>query len=204
MSGPAPTASGIQPGGMAWLAHALAGRGTRTVEGLDQAPTAMDLAMMDRALDLAKAAAGAGEVPVGAVVYRTSDGDVIAEGANTRERRRSFAGHAEFDAMAQACAALGDWRLNECTLVVTLEPCPMCAGAIVNARVGRVVFGASDPKAGAVRSLYRLCDDSRLNHRSAIVPGVRGEECAEVLRTFFKVLREERKQESKRATGARD
>lgn len=184
---------GVHPGGMAWLAHALAHRGVRAVDGVDHAPTATDLMMMDRALDLARAAGGAGEVPVGALVYRTSDGAVIAEAANTREACKDFAGHAEFDAMARACALLKDWRLNEYTLVVTLEPCPMCAGAIMNARVGRVVFGASDAKAGAVRSLYRLCDDPRLNHRSMIVPGVRSEECAQVLREFFRGLRAKRR-----------
>ncbi len=202
MSGPVQVEGGVHPGGMAWLAHALCGRGTRAVVGVDQAPTAIDVAMMDRALGLARAAAAMGEVPVGAVVYRTSDGDVIAEAANTRERRRNFAGHAEFDAIAQACASLGDWRLNEYTLAVTLEPCPMCAGAIVNARVGRVVFGASDAKAGAVRTLCRLCDDPRLNHRAAIVPGVRGEECAEALRSFFKSVREARQRAGKAAPSA--
>lgn len=182
----------IEPGGMKWLAHALADRGPRAIAGVDQAPTATDLAMMRVALDLARAAAAAGEVPVGAVVYRTSDGSIIAQGANTREGRRSFAGHAEFDAMAMACRAIGDWRLNDCTLVVTLEPCPMCAGAIVNARVGRVVYGAADPKAGSVRSLHRLCDDPRLNHRASIVPGVCAQDCAQVLREFFKGLRKSR------------
>lgn len=204
MSGKGPIGVGIQPGGMAWLAHALADRVPRVVPGMDQAPTAIDLAMMDRALELARVGAAAGEVPVGALVYRTSDATILAEAANTREARKSFAGHAEFDAMAQACGVLGDWRLNECTLVVTLEPCPMCAGAIVNARVGRVVFGASDPKAGAVRTLYRVCDDARLNHRSAIVPGVRAGECGEVLRAFFKGLREQRQQGRRGSAGARD
>lgn len=192
----------IHPGGMRWMAHALADRRTRTIEGVDQAPTTTDEAMMDRALDLARAAAAAGEVPVGAVVYRTRDGQLLAEAANTRERRKDFAGHAEFDAMARACQALGDWRLNDCTLVVTLEPCPMCAGAIMNARVGRVVFGASDPKAGAVRTLYQLCDDPRLNHRATIVPHVRHAECAQVLRTFFKRLRDARAKGAAPATKA--
>lgn len=188
--------AGVQPGGMAWLAHALSGRITRSVAGVDQAPTATDLRMMSRALELARIAAAKGEVPVGAVVYHSSDGRIIAEGVNSREERKDFAGHAEFDAMARACDTLGDWRLNECTLVVTLEPCPMCAGAIVNARVGRVVFGASDAKAGAVRTLYRLCDDPRLNHRAAIVPGVCGEACAAVLRSFFKDLRAARRRDA--------
>lgn len=189
---------GFHPGGMGWLAHALGGRGTRAIEGVDHAPTPIDVAMMGRALELARSAAAMGEVPVGALVYRTSHGNVLAESGNTREGRKTFAGHAEFDAMAQACAALGDWRLNECTLVVTLEPCPMCAGAIVNARVGRVVYGAGDAKAGAVRSLYRLCDDPRLNHRATIVPGVCGEECARLLRAFFKDVRETRRRRSPR------
>ncbi|MEL7474154.1 MAG: nucleoside deaminase, partial [Planctomycetota bacterium] len=104
---------------------------------------------MARALDLAREASEAGEAPIGAVVYVTGTGEAIAEARNTRERDRDPAGHAEFTAIRAACTRVGDWRLNHCSVVVTLEPCAMCAGMIVSARVGRVVFGAEDPKAGA-------------------------------------------------------
>lgn len=150
---------------------------------------ARDDAMMARALELAREAAGAGEVPVGAVVYDTVTGDVLGEGANRREADRQPWAHAEFIAIQRACAHVGDFRLNTCSLAVTLEPCPMCAGLIINARLGRVVYGASDPKAGAVRSLFELLEDRRLNHRSIVVAGVRERECAELLTAFFRELR---------------
>ena len=152
-------------------------------------PSPLDLAMMDRALALADEAAAAGEVPVGAVVYATATGEVLGEGRNTREGDRVPWGHAEFLAVQAACARRSDWRLNDCSLAVTLEPCPMCAGLLVNARVGRVVFGASDPKAGAVRTLYELLEDDRLNHRCEVVPGVRAEQAAQRLTAFFRDLR---------------
>ncbi len=145
--------------------------------------------MMRRALELADQAQQIGEVPVGAVVYETDTGTILGEGSNTRECDKNPTGHAEFTAILNACKAIDDWRLNHCTLVVTLEPCPMCAGLIVNARVGRLVYGADDPKAGAVRSLYNLCDDERLNHRSDIIAGVMAQESSEVLKAFFKRLR---------------
>lgn len=148
-----------------------------------------DDAMMARALDLARDAARAGEVPVGAVVYETDSGRVLGEGRNAREGDRTPWAHAEFLAIQRACQELGDWRLNHCTLAVTLEPCPMCAGLIVNARVGRVVYGADDPKAGAARSLYELLTDTRLNHRCEVIAGVRAEESAAMLRAFFAGLR---------------
>lgn len=158
-------------------------------------PSETDIAMMGRAMRLADQSAQAGEVPVGAIVYDTTTGDIIAQAHNTREMHNNPAGHAEFSAVLSACKAIGDWRLNHCTLVVTLEPCPMCAGLIVNARVGRLVFGASDAKSGAVRSLFRLCDDPRLNHRCEIHAGVLGEECAGQLSSFFRDLRDKRKGE---------
>ena len=142
-----------------------------------------DVRFMDRALDLADRAARLGEVPVGAVVVVA--GAVVAEGFNRREMDRDPLAHAELVALAGASARLGRWRLFDATLYVTLEPCPMCAGAVVNARVGRLVYGADDPKAGAVRSLYGIADDPRLNHRAEIVAGVRGAEAAERLRRFF-------------------
>lgn len=145
--------------------------------------------MMRRALALADRAALAGEVPVGAVVYETATGRVLAEAANSRERDKDPAGHAEFSAITAACRSIHDWRLNHCTLAVTLEPCPMCAGLLVNARVGRLVYACDDPKAGAVRSLFRLADDPRLNHRCEILTGVLAEESAARLTAFFRKLR---------------
>lgn len=153
--------------------------------GAPDASGERDEAMMRRALELASRASEGGEVPVGAVVYETGSGNVVGEGHNTREGASDPAGHAELIAIREACARRGDWRLNDCTLVVTLEPCAMCAGLIVNARVGRVVYGADDPKAGAVRSLRRLLEDPRLNHRVRPVRGVLREECAAMLRAFF-------------------
>ena len=158
----------------------------RTAPGL---PTETDVAKMRRALELARAAAAEGEVPVGAVVYETSSGRVLGEGANRRECDADPSAHAEFLAIVRASAAIGDWRLNHCTLVVTLEPCAMCAGLIVNARVGRLVFGASDPKAGATGSLYDLTEDPRLNHRVTPIKGVLAEESATMLRAFFRERR---------------
>ena len=196
------------PTGMLWLAHALAltqakhtlsktrasaNHHSTLPEPTQTEPTQTDLAMMDRALALAQAAAIKGEVPVGAVVYHTGTGAVVSFATNTRETLKDPAGHAEFDAIRAACAAINDWRLNDYTLVVTLEPCPMCAGLIVNARVGRVVFGARDPKAGAVRSLLRICDDPRLNHRSTIIEGVHATQCAAELAAFFAALRARKK-----------
>ena len=165
----------------------------RQPEHTQPEPTELDVEMMRRAIELAQLSADAGEVPVGAIVYDTSSGEIIAQAHNTREMHNNPAGHAEFSAISSACDAIGDWRLNHCTLVVTLEPCPMCAGLIVNARVGRLVYGASDPKAGAVRSLFELCDDQRLNHRCEIHAGVLGDACAEQLTSFFKALRAQRK-----------
>lgn len=156
------------------------------------APTETDRAMMARALDLAEAAASAGEVPVGAVVYETESGRVLAEAANRRECDRDPSAHAEFLAIAAACRSIDDWRLNHCSLAVTLEPCPMCAGLIVNARVGRVIYGADDPKAGAVRTLYTLLNDDRLNHACEVIPDVMAGESAELLRAFFRSLRDRR------------
>jgi len=139
---------------------------------------------MALALEEAEAAAAAGDVPVGAVVLGP-DGTLLARRHNERELRRDPVAHAELLAVQDAAAVLGDWRLTGCTVVVTLEPCPMCAGALVAARVGTVVFGAADPKAGACGTLYNLCVDPRLNHEVAVVPGVRSEACSAVLSAFF-------------------
>jgi tRNA(adenine34) deaminase len=123
-------------------------------------------------------------VPVGALVLGP-DGEVLARRHNERELRRDPVAHAELLAIQDAATALGDWRLTGCTVVVTLEPCPMCAGALLAARVGRVVFGAADPKAGATGSLYNLCADPRLNHEVEVVAGVRADECSAQLSAFF-------------------
>lgn len=135
------------------------------------------------ALDEARLAAGKGEVPVGAVVVH--DGRVVARAHNLRESTRDPLAHAEVLAIRMAAAVLGRWRLVGCTLVVTLEPCPMCAGAVVNARPERLVFGASDPRAGAVGSLMDIVRNERLNHRAEVVSGVLADESAALLKAFF-------------------
>ena len=138
---------------------------------------------MRLALDQAAEAATHGDVPIGAVVVR--DGEVIAARHNERELTGDPTAHAEVLAIRDAARVVGHWRLLDCTLYVTLEPCVMCAGALVNARIGRVVFGATDPKAGAVDSLYQVCSDPRLNHRPPVSAGVRAEEAGALLRAFF-------------------
>ena len=144
---------------------------------------------MREALEEALLALQTGDVPVGCVVVRDSDARIIGRGRNRREADRDATAHAEILALRQAAASLGQWRLEACTLLVTLEPCPMCAGAIVNARVPRVVFGAHDPKGGAAGSLMNLLADPRLNHRAEVVSGVLREQCARPLRDFFRAQR---------------
>ena len=145
-----------------------------------------DLQFMDEALALAREAAAEGEVPVGCVITR--NGEIVGRGRNRRETGRTALGHAEIEAISEACRNLGGWRLWECTLYVTLEPCPMCAGAIVNARIPRVVFGASDAKCGACGS---VCDLFAMdfNHHPQVTSGVREEEAAALLKEFFLNLR---------------
>ncbi|CAG0971868.1 dCMP deaminase [Rhodocyclaceae bacterium] len=138
---------------------------------------------MTEALRQARRAYAAAEVPVGAVVVR--DGRVIGRAFNQVELLKDATAHAEMLALTQAQAAVGDWRLNDCTLYVTKEPCPMCAGAIVHARVGRVVFGANDPRAGAAGGVLNLLQFPTLNHRCQITAGVRQADCAGLLRQFF-------------------
>jgi tRNA(adenine34) deaminase len=140
-------------------------------------------AAMTMALDEAAEALRHDDVPVGALVLR--DGEVIARRHNERERSGDPTAHAELLALRDAAAVVGSWRLDGLTLVVTLEPCPMCAGALVGARLDRVVFGAADPKAGACGSLYNLCVDPRLNHEVEVVAGVRAGESADLLTAFF-------------------
>jgi tRNA(adenine34) deaminase len=142
---------------------------------------------MQEALGLARQAAAEGEVPVGAVALH--DGQPVGRGRNRRESDRDPTAHAELHAIQEAARSLGRWRLTGVTLVVTLEPCAMCAGAMVLARIDRLVLGASDPKAGAVGSLMDLSADPRLNHRFPVERGVRAEECGAVLRDFFRARR---------------
>ena len=144
---------------------------------------------MRLALDEARAALPSGDVPVGAVVVGP-DGAVLGRGRNVREAEGDPTGHAEVRALREAAAALGEWRLAGCTLVVTLEPCTMCAGALVLARVDRLVYGAEDPKAGAVGSLWDVVRDRRLNHRPEVVGGVLEAECAALMESFFLLHRE--------------
>lgn len=142
---------------------------------------------MALALAEAEQAAAEDEVPIGAVIVR--DGQILGSAHNQREQLRDPTAHAEMIAITQAAAALDSWRLEGCTLYVTLEPCPMCAGAIVQSRVKRVVYGADDPKAGAVKSLYQLLQDARLNHRADVVAGVMAEGCGQILSRFFQQKR---------------
>ena len=150
----------------------------------------MDEAMMREAPALAEGAAAAGEVPVGCVI--TLGDRIVGRGRNRREVSKTALGHAELEAIAEACRTLGGWRLWQCTLYVTLEPCPMCAGAIINARIPRVVYGAADPKAGACQSVIDLFA-LPFNHRPQVEQGLLEAECAQLLRDFFRRLREKRR-----------
>ena len=145
-----------------------------------------DIFYMDAALELAREAAADGEVPVGCVIVR--NGQIVGRGRNRRETGHSALAHAEIEAIGQACEALGGWRLWDCTLYVTLEPCPMCAGAIINARIPRVVYGASDSKCGASGSVCNLFSFG-FNHHPQVEKGIREEECGALLTTFFQDLR---------------
>jgi tRNA(adenine34) deaminase len=150
--------------------------------------------MMRRALELASEAARLGEVPVGALVVRGRR--VVSQAFNLRETLRDPTAHAERLALTWAAEALGSWRLDDCVLYVTLEPCAMCAGAIVLARIPRVVYGAADPKAGACASVYRLLTDGKLNHQAQITSGILARECGEILTDFFQERRGFRKLEA--------
>jgi tRNA(adenine34) deaminase len=151
----------------------------------------VDVRMMKRAIELARRAALSGEVPIAAVVYRGEE--ILGEAANNREAHADPTGHAEIVAIREAGRRIGEWRLEGCSMAVTLEPCPMCAGALVNARLGRLVYGATDPKAGACETLYRIPGDVRLNHRVEMVGGVLAPECVELLRAFFRERRAQQK-----------
>jgi tRNA(adenine34) deaminase len=144
---------------------------------------------MKLALAEARRAGDADEVPVGCVIVHMPTGQVLGAGHNLRIRENDPSAHAEIVAMREAGERLGNWRLDDCAIVVTLEPCPMCAGAIVNARLPVLIYGCPDPKAGAVRTLYQICDDPRLNHRVQIYPGVLADECSAILKDFFRARR---------------
>jgi tRNA(adenine34) deaminase len=148
------------------------------------------VAHMEMALGEAEVAAAKGEVPVGAVIVSFERG-VLGQAHNQREQLKDPTAHAEMIALTQAAQALGTWRLEGCALYVTLEPCPMCAGAVVQARIPLVVYGCADPKAGACDTLYRITSDPRLNHRAQVVSGVLAERCAAVLSAFFLARRHE-------------
>jgi tRNA(adenine34) deaminase len=163
------------------------GRDADTVGPLRRGPKLDDSQAMALAIEEAAAAIGHGDVPVGAVAL--VDGHIVAARHNEREKCGDPTAHAELLALSDAATALGTWRLSEVTLVVTLEPCPMCAGGLVAARLGRLVFGAADPKAGACGSLYNLCADPRLNHEVAVTPGVRASEVSDQLRRYFEARR---------------
>ncbi|WP_226582415.1 tRNA adenosine(34) deaminase TadA [Halobacillus litoralis] len=146
---------------------------------------------MQLAIEEAKKAEAAGEVPIGAVIVK--DNEVIASGFNLRETSQLASSHAEFIAIERANEHVGSWRLEDCSLYVTLEPCPMCAGAILQSRIPRVVYGAKDPKAGCAGSLYQLLNDDRFNHKAEVVPGLMEETCGEMLSQFFRKLRAKKK-----------
>lgn len=147
---------------------------------------------MKQAIEEAKKAEELAEVPIGAVIVK--DGEIIAKAHNLRETTQRSITHAEILAIDEACKKLGTWRLEDTTLYVTLEPCPMCAGAIVLSRVQKVVFGAMDPKAGCAGTLMNLLDEPRFNHQTEIVSGVLGEECGALLSDFFRKLRQKKKE----------
>jgi len=145
---------------------------------------------MRQALEEARRAQAVDEVPIGCVIVHEPTEQIVGRGHNRRVADRDPTAHAEILALRQAGQRLGRWMLPDCALFVTLEPCPMCAGALVNARIGRLVYGCDDPKAGAIRSLYQICQDPRLNHRVAVSGGILAEPCAELLKVFFQRQRQ--------------
>ena len=146
----------------------------------------IDERFMRDAIALGERARGLDEVPIGCVIVDTATNQIIGAAHNRRQTDRDPTAHAEILALREAATKLSRWQLTGCTLYVTLEPCPMCAGAIINARIPRLVYGCADPKAGAVRTLFTLCEDTRLNHRVEVRPDVLAEPCAELLRSFFR------------------
>lgn len=156
-----------------------------------------DAYYMRLAIEEAENAAQLGEVPIGAVIVH--EGQVIARAHNLRETTQNAVTHAELSAIQAACAEIGSWRLEDTALYVTLEPCPMCAGAILQSRIPRVVYGARDPKGGCVHSFYELLNDARFNHQCDVTEGVLADECGQLLTSFFKAIRERQKQAKKEA-----
>lgn len=154
---------------------------------MDQTPQQTDERFMSLAIDEARIAEANGDVPIGAMIVH--EGRLIAKAFNQREQLQDPTAHAEIIALTQAAAALETWRLHGCTIYVTLEPCPMCAGALVLARLDRLVYGCDDPKTGACQSLYNIVQDGRLNHRLQVSRGVLLQECSEQLRAFFQAKR---------------
>ncbi len=150
---------------------------------------------MNIAIDEAKKAAVLGEVPIGAIIVH--QGEIIGVGHNLRETSQNATTHAEMIAIQEACAKIGSWRLEETTMYVTLEPCPMCAGAILQSRIPRVVYGARDMKAGCVDSLYRLLQDERFNHTCEVTEGILAETCGKLLTDFFRELRAKKKNQQR-------
>lgn len=147
---------------------------------------------MKRAVELAEMSASEGEVPVGAVIVKKTTGEIVGEGRNMREGRKNALAHAEIMAIDMACRTLGGWRLPECAIYITLEPCPMCCGAIINARIDDVIFGAYDLKSGSAVSVQKMFELS-YNYRPTVQSGVMEKECADVLSLFFRQLREKKK-----------
>ncbi|MED4555488.1 tRNA adenosine(34) deaminase TadA [Lysinibacillus capsici] len=161
-----------------------------------------DRLFMKQALEEAQQAALLGEVPIGAVLVY--EGKIIARAHNLRETTQNATTHAELLVIQEACKKIGSWRLEDTTLYVTLEPCPMCAGAILQSRVPRVVYGARDQKAGCVDSLYHLLNDERFNHECDVTEGILAEECGQILTDFFKALRDRKKAEKKARLASND
>jgi tRNA(adenine34) deaminase len=145
--------------------------------------------LMRLAIEQAQRALEHDEVPIGCVIHHAPTDRIVGRGFNLRETNHDPTAHAEILAIHEAAKELSSWRLLDCTIAVTLEPCPMCAGAIINARIPRLIYGSADPKAGAVRTLYQICDDQRLNHRVEISEGILADECAGLLSDFFKKQR---------------
>ena len=170
--------------------------GKTVAPGRTAAGVQSDEFYMKKALAQAKRSAGEGEVPVGAVIV-WEDGEIVGRGRNRREKKKCALCHAEIEAIEKACKKLGGWRLHRATLYVTMEPCPMCAGAIMNARIPRLVYGARDPKAGAYGSVYDL-NSFPLNHKTCVTAGVLEKDCAALLDGFFTELRKKKKEEKPR------
>jgi len=159
------------------------------IMALEDTDVQADDRYMRIAIDQARIAEENGDVPIGAVIVH--NGQIIAKAYNQREQLQDPTAHAEIIALTQASAALENWHLNDCTIYVTLEPCCMCAGALVLARMYRLVYGCDDPKTGAVKSLYNIVQDKRLNHRLEVTSGILADECGELLKQFFSIRREE-------------